>query len=119
MRTSSVRLRRGIGDGPPSLLAANGGFNWRMDRRREGIRNVRWRFWEVVEARRSMSSEESTSHRGITAPRRVRLGVLGSGEGTNMEALAAAIDRGELAADMAVVISDVAEAGVLGKARAR
>jgi phosphoribosylglycinamide formyltransferase-1 len=50
---------------------------------------------------------------------RVRLGILGSGEGTNFEALAAAVERGELAAELALVISDVTDAGILTKAGAR
>ncbi len=48
-----------------------------------------------------------------------RLGVLGSGAGTNFDALAAAVERGEFDADFVIVISDNAEAGVLTKARAR
>ena len=48
-----------------------------------------------------------------------RLGVIGSGAGSNMGALAAAMKRGELHAEIVLVISDVAEAGILTKARAR
>ena len=48
-----------------------------------------------------------------------RLGVLGSGAGSNFEALAAAVERGELHGDIVVVISDVAKAGILTKAGAR
>ncbi len=48
-----------------------------------------------------------------------RLGVLGSGAGTNFDALAVAVDRGELNADIVTVISDNADAGVLAKATAR
>ena len=48
-----------------------------------------------------------------------RLGILGSGAGTNFTAFAAALDRGELRADMVIVISDMPEAGLLTKARAR
>ena len=47
-----------------------------------------------------------------------RLGVLISGRGSNLQALIAAIDRGELAARIAVVISNRAEAAGLDHARA-
>ena len=47
-----------------------------------------------------------------------RLGIIGSGEGTNFSAIAAAIARGELAATIAIVISDVPGSGILTKARA-
>lgn len=47
-----------------------------------------------------------------------RLGIIGSGEGTNFAAIAAAIARGELAATIAVVITDVPGSGILDKARA-
>ena len=46
-----------------------------------------------------------------------RLGIIGSGEGTNFAALADAIARGALSAEIAVVISDVEHSGLLEKAR--
>ena len=46
-----------------------------------------------------------------------RLGIIGSGEGTNFSALAGAIVRGDLAAEIVTVISDVAGSGILEKAR--
>ena len=49
----------------------------------------------------------------------LRLGVLGSGKGSNFRAIADAIARGELEAEVRVVISDVASAGILELARAR
>jgi phosphoribosylglycinamide formyltransferase-1 len=49
----------------------------------------------------------------------IRIGVLGSGKGSNFEAIADAIQRGELPAQIALVISDVQTAGILAKARAR
>lgn len=49
----------------------------------------------------------------------VRLGVIGSGQGTNFEAVARAIDAGELNATPVIVISDVETAGILTKARGR
>jgi phosphoribosylglycinamide formyltransferase-1 len=49
----------------------------------------------------------------------LRLGVLGSGKGSNFCAIADAIARGELDADLALVISDVENAAILEHARAR
>src|SRR6188474_3635401 len=49
----------------------------------------------------------------------LRLGILGSGKGSNFRAIADAIARGELAAEVRVVISDVADAGILDLARGR
>lgn len=49
----------------------------------------------------------------------LKLGVLGSGKGSNFRAIAEAIAHGELAAEVRVVISDVASAGILELARAR
>jgi formyltetrahydrofolate-dependent phosphoribosylglycinamide formyltransferase len=53
------------------------------------------------------------------APRVVplRLGILGSGQGTNFEAIQRAIDDGRLNAEIAVVISDVEGSRLLAKAR--
>ena len=48
---------------------------------------------------------------------KLRLGVLGSGKGSNYRAIQEAILRGELNAEMAVVISDVEGAGILEAAR--
>ncbi|HVC45498.1 MAG TPA: phosphoribosylglycinamide formyltransferase, partial [Candidatus Binataceae bacterium] len=47
----------------------------------------------------------------------VRLGVLISGEGTNLQAIIDAIARGDLAAEIRVVISNKAAAGGLARAR--
>jgi phosphoribosylglycinamide formyltransferase 1 len=47
----------------------------------------------------------------------VKLGVLISGEGTNLQAIIDAIDRGELRADIRVVVSNRADAGGLLRAR--
>jgi phosphoribosylglycinamide formyltransferase-1 len=49
----------------------------------------------------------------------LKLGVLGSGKGSNFRAIAEAIDRGELEAETRIVLSDVADAGILKLARAR
>ena len=48
-----------------------------------------------------------------------RLGILGSGKGSNMVAIADACADGQIGAEVAVVISDVAEAGILERARER
>ncbi|MBK6916538.1 MAG: phosphoribosylglycinamide formyltransferase [Deltaproteobacteria bacterium] len=50
---------------------------------------------------------------------RLRLGVLASGRGSNLEALQAAIDRGQLAAEVALVVSNNSSAGALAFARSR
>ncbi len=47
----------------------------------------------------------------------LRLGVLGSGRGSNLGAILEAIRRGELNARVATVVSDVADAGILQLAR--
>jgi phosphoribosylglycinamide formyltransferase-1 len=48
-----------------------------------------------------------------------RLGVLGSGKGSNFVAIADAIAAGKVPAHIAIVLSDVAEAGILEQARQR
>jgi len=48
-----------------------------------------------------------------------RLGVLGSGAGSNFVAIADACARGEVPAGVALVLSDVEQAGILGRARER
>ena len=48
-----------------------------------------------------------------------RIGVLGSGKGSNFVAIADAIARGEVPAEVALVISDVESAGILQGARER
>lgn len=48
-----------------------------------------------------------------------RIGILGSGKGSNMVAIADAVAAGQIPAEIAVVISDVAEAGILARARER
>ena len=51
--------------------------------------------------------------------RKLRLGVLGSGRGSNFHAIANRIAEGTLDAEVAVVISDVESAGILELARHR
>jgi phosphoribosylglycinamide formyltransferase-1 len=48
-----------------------------------------------------------------------RIGVLGSGKGSNFVSMADAIARGEVPAEIALVISDVETAGILQRARER
>lgn len=48
-----------------------------------------------------------------------RLGVLGSGKGSNFIAIADAMASGKIPADIAIVLSDVENAGILAAARAR
>ena len=52
----------------------------------------------------------------IMPPGGLKLGVMASGRGSNFDAIHAAIARGDLLADIAIVISDNQEAAVLKKA---
>lgn len=47
----------------------------------------------------------------------MRIGVLGSGKGSNLAALAQAVAKGGVSFEIVVVLSDVAEAGILDLAR--
>ncbi len=53
----------------------------------------------------------------MTSDRPFRIGVLGSGKGSNMVALAQACASGQIPARIALVLSDVADAGILARAR--
>lgn len=55
----------------------------------------------------------------MTSPRPLRLGVLGSGRGSNFVAIANAIDAGTLAAEIVLVASDFADAPILAEAKRR
>jgi phosphoribosylglycinamide formyltransferase 1 len=57
--------------------------------------------------------------RRMAAEQKYRLGVLGSGKGSNFVAIADACAAGSLPAEVALVISDVADAGILERARER
>lgn len=48
---------------------------------------------------------------------KLHLGVLGSGSGTNMQSIVDAIERGELDADIRLVLADVPDAKILDRAR--
>ena len=53
----------------------------------------------------------------MTAESKFRLGVLGSGKGSNFSALASGCKTGRVAADPVIVLSDVEESGILQRAR--
>lgn len=55
----------------------------------------------------------------VSNARKFRLGVLGSGKGSNFVALAEAIALGQVPAEVALVLSDVVDAGILEQARSR
>jgi phosphoribosylglycinamide formyltransferase-1 len=55
----------------------------------------------------------------VTGKSKFRIGVLGSGKGSNFEAIADACATGLIPADVALVLSDVEGAGILDRARAR
>jgi phosphoribosylglycinamide formyltransferase 1 len=56
---------------------------------------------------------------GVSGSNKFRLGVIGSGKGSNFAAIADAIARGEVPAEVALVMSDVESAGILQHARDR
>lgn len=55
----------------------------------------------------------------MTDGRKFRIGVLGSGKGSNFVAIADACASGKIPADIALVLSDVESAGILSHARER
>lgn len=55
----------------------------------------------------------------MSSDRKAKLGILGSGKGSNFVAIAAACASGALAAEVALVLSDVSDAGILEHARTR
>jgi phosphoribosylglycinamide formyltransferase-1 len=55
----------------------------------------------------------------VNTERRFRLGVLGSGRGSNFVAIADACAAGQIPADVVLVLSDVPGAGILDRARER
>lgn len=55
----------------------------------------------------------------MNSNRPFRLGVLGSGKGSNFAAIAEACERGVIAAQVALVLSDNEQAGILAQARER
>jgi phosphoribosylglycinamide formyltransferase-1 len=55
----------------------------------------------------------------VTGEQKFRLGVLGSGKGSNFVAIADAVAAGKISAEVAIVLSDVQSAGILAHARDR
>jgi phosphoribosylglycinamide formyltransferase 1 len=55
----------------------------------------------------------------VTSDRRFRIGVLGSGKGSNFVAVAEACRAGTVPAEVVLVLSDVEQAGILERARER
>ncbi|HET7624783.1 MAG TPA: phosphoribosylglycinamide formyltransferase [Verrucomicrobiae bacterium] len=55
----------------------------------------------------------------MTGENTFRIGVLGSGKGSNFVAIADAISEGEIPAQIALVLSDVENSGILQRARER
>jgi len=55
----------------------------------------------------------------VAAPHKFRLGILGSGKGSNLVALANACASQRIPAEIAIVVSDVEDAGILQHARDR
>ena len=55
----------------------------------------------------------------IAVNNKFRLGILGSGKGSNFVAIADAVAAGKIPAEVAVVLSDVEDAGILSHARER
>jgi len=53
----------------------------------------------------------------VTSMRRIRIGVLASGGGTNLQAIIDACERGEIDGDVVVVVSNLPEAPALERAR--
>ena len=57
--------------------------------------------------------------RRVTGGKIFRIGIIGSGKGSNCAAIADACKTGDIPADVAIVLSDVADAGILERARER
>lgn len=57
--------------------------------------------------------------KSVSNGKKLRLGILGSGKGSNFVAIADACSAGTLDAEIALVISDVADAGILGQSEKR
>lgn len=55
----------------------------------------------------------------LRGDRKLRIAVLGSGNGSNFEAIAEAVEKQQLLAEIRLVISDVADAQILERARGR
>jgi phosphoribosylglycinamide formyltransferase 1 len=62
---------------------------------------------------------EARSAIQVTVNSTFRIGVLGSGKGSNFTAIAAAVAAGKIPAEIAIVLSDVENTGILAHARER
>lgn len=73
------------------------------------------RILPLVPGRSTTATVQRMTHEGVTG--RLRIGVLGSGEGSNLRAILAAITAGTLQADISVALSDQADSKFLQIAR--
>jgi phosphoribosylglycinamide formyltransferase-1 len=55
----------------------------------------------------------------VSHQKKLRLGILGSGKGSNLAAIAGACEAGQVPAEVSIVLSDVADAGILARAKER
>ena len=53
----------------------------------------------------------------MSAPAKIRVGILGSGRGSNARCILEACERGDIPAEVAIVLSDVENAKILDRAR--
>ncbi len=67
----------------------------------------------------ALDAPRRPTHTASTMSTPLRLGILGSGKGSNFRAIADAIAAGTLAADVRIVVSDIENAGILSLARGR
>ena len=75
-----------------------------------------------VEYRKGFMSSQLVENRSISfavEPKPLRIAVIGSGRGSNMESICSAIDRGDLRATVVCVISNNSNAVILNRARKR
>jgi phosphoribosylglycinamide formyltransferase-1 len=83
---------------------------------------IRLRHIVYVATRSVIKKNLCCGHRpckNVVVSNQFRLGVLGSGKGSNFAAIADAVAAGRISAEVAVVLSDVADAGILAHARER
>ena len=67
----------------------------------------------LVPGRSTTSTLKALEGEAPGTAKSIRIGVLGSGRGTNLTGILAAIGSGQLNAEVAVVLSDVADSGIL------
>lgn len=73
----------------------------------------------MLAGRIGVAAQPVAVHARVVSGDKLRLGILGSGKGSNFVAIADAIDEGRVGAEVALVLSDVADAGILARARER